>query len=96
MAHTFVPMMAIFGIKLVLTWQLGFFGTGAAIGVIFCCIVWGVNHVTDPDGFCYLTDLENIYRARTGMPPCGKAFNPRFYAKVRQIVKNKDFKTIPE
>lgn len=95
MAHIFVPLMVAFGILLVSSWGLGFIGSGAAIGVIFCCMVWGVNHVTNPDSYCWLTDLEQIYREQKGMKPCRKAFTPRFYTKCRQILKG-DFKSIPE
>jgi hypothetical protein len=46
--------------------------------------MYAVNHVTNSDGFCFLTDIENFYRKAEGLPQVGP-FTPRFYSKCREI-----------
>ena len=65
------------------------------LGLTYCAMVWGVNHVTNPNSYCYLTDLEQYYRRDAGMKENSDAFLPRFYGKCKQILK-RDFKSIPE
>lgn len=57
---------------------LTFWTKGMMFGFLFFSGMYGVNHVTNQDGFCVLTDLENFYRKKEGMPLVGR-FMPRFY-----------------
>jgi hypothetical protein len=58
---------------------LSFWTKGMLFGLLFFSGMYGVNHVTNEDGFCVLTDLENFYRKKEGMPLVGR-FMPRYYS----------------
>lgn len=69
---------------------LSFWIKGLLFGITFYSAMYAINHVTNKDGFCVLTDLENYYRAKAEMPLV-KEFMPRFYKRCRAIytaVKN--------
>ena len=56
------------------------------LGVMYMGLVYSINHITSGDsGFCILTDLENIYREKEGLPKASKRFVPRFYKKNREL-----------
>jgi len=63
--------------------DLSFWTRGMLFGLLFFAGMYGVNHVTNEDGFCVLTDLENFYRKKEGMPMVGR-FMPRFYNLFRK------------
>lgn len=62
---------------------LSFWTKGMLYGLLFFSGMYGVNHVTNQDGFCILTDLENFYRGKEKMSPVGR-FMPRFYRLFRR------------
>jgi hypothetical protein len=82
-------------IGLILSWDKGIIHSALLIGLTFCAFVWGVNHVANPDSYCWLTDLEKHYREVNEVEPCSNDFLPRFYRKCREIVNGKFF-NIPE
>lgn len=92
--HIFVPFMIISMLDLIGSWELGFLRSGGLIGVTLCALVWGVNHITNPNGFCWLTHIENHYREKFKKGKCNKDFLPRFYSKCGQIFRG-NFKDIP-
>lgn len=57
---------------------------GMMFGLLFYSGMYAINHVTNDEGFCVLTDIENIYRKKCGMPLIGK-FTPRFYKQCSLI-----------
>jgi len=61
---------------------LGFWTRGMMFGLLFMSGMYGVNHVTNPAGFCVLTDLENFYRRKEDMPEVGP-YMPRYYKVIR-------------
>lgn len=63
---------------------LDFWLKGLLLGITFYSAMYAINHVTNKDGFCVLTDLENYYRKLDGMPTV-KEFTPRFYKQCRII-----------
>lgn len=54
---------------------------GFLLGIMYMSGIYAVNHVTNSEGFCVLTSLENACRKREGLPPAPKRFVPRFYDK---------------
>lgn len=66
--------------------DLDFWIKGLLLGITFYTSMYAVNHVTNKDGFCVLTDLENFYRKQAGLPTVG-VFTPRFYKKCRDIAR---------
>jgi len=84
-SHIFVFLMAGGIVSIVLgTPSLGFWLKGLLLGITFYSAMYAVNHVTNKDGFCVLTDLENFYRKHEGLPLV-KEFTPRFYKQCRII-----------
>jgi hypothetical protein len=84
-SHVFVVLMIGGVVKLLLAVTiLGFWEKGLLLGVTFYTAMYAINHVTNSNGFCFLTDLENFYRRQAGMSEV-KEFTPRFYKKCRQI-----------
>lgn len=67
---------------------LSFWTKGMLFGLLFISGMYGVNHVTNQEGFCFLTDLENFYRKKEGMPLVGR-FMPRYYAQMRKMLRIK-------
>ena len=60
---------------------------GFLLGVMYMSGIYAVNHVTNSEGFCVLTSLENACRKREGLPPVPKRFVPRFYVKCADMGK---------
>ena len=83
-SHVLVPMMLIGTIELMITWQLGLWLSGLVLGATLFSVTYLVNHVSNPNGFCVLTDLENHYRREEGLSEVG-SFLPRFYAKCKEL-----------
>lgn len=65
---------------------LGFWEKGLILGVTFYTAMYATNHITNSNGFCVLTDLENYYRKQERLPTV-KEFTPRFYSQCRIIYK---------
>ncbi len=88
MSHIFVILMigGVFSIVLG-TESLGFWVKGLMLGMTFYSAMYAVNHVTNKDGFCVLTDLENFYRVKADMPKVAE-FTPRFYKTCRRMAAN--------
>lgn len=55
--------------------------------IVFFVGMYCTNHVTNHEGFCVLTDLENFYRRKEGMPIVD-AFTPRYYRKIGSIMSS--------
>lgn len=86
-SHIFVPIMIGGIVSLVVgDPMLGFWIKGLLLGISFYSGMYAVNHVTNKDGFCVLTDLENYYRCAEGLPLVNE-FVPRFYTQCRIISK---------
>lgn len=84
-SHVFVVLIVGGVFKLLLgAVALGFWEKGLLLGVTFYTAMYAVNHVTNSQGFCFLTDIENFYRKQENMPLVGP-FTPRFYKKCREI-----------
>lgn len=62
---------------------LSFWTKGMMFGLLFFSAMYGINHVTNQDGFCVLSDLENFYRKKEGMSRVGR-FMPRFYGLFKR------------
>jgi len=87
MSHVFVVLMIGGAFTLVAaTPLLGFWLKGLLLGITFYSAMYAVNHVTNKDGFCVLTDLENYYRKQESLPII-KEFTPRFYCQCRIICR---------
>lgn len=85
-SHIFVVLMIGGILKLLLsTGPMDFWVKGLLLGVTFYTGMYGVNHVTNSDGFCVLTDLENFYRKKENKPLVGP-YTPRFYKQSRKIL----------
>lgn len=93
-SHIFVILMIGGTLKLLLsTGPMDFWVKGLLLGVTFYTGMYGVNHVTNSDGFCILTDLENFYRKKENKPFVGP-YTPRFYSCCLSIcLKTKYFFT---
>lgn len=84
-SHIFVVLIIGGVFKLLLTASaLGFWEKGLLLGVTFYTAMYATNHVTNSQGFCFLTDIENFYRGEEGLEKVGP-FTPRFYKKCREI-----------
>jgi hypothetical protein len=84
-SHVFVVLMIGGAFTLVVaTPSLGFWLKGLLLGITFYSAMYAINHVTNKDGFCVLTDLENYYRKQENMSTV-KEFTPRFYRQCRII-----------
>lgn len=84
-SHIFVVLMIGGVVSLIVgVPSLGFWLKGLLLGITFYSAMYAINHVTNKDGFCVLTDLENFYRKQEGMPTV-KEFTPRFYKQCRLI-----------
>jgi len=94
-SHLILPLQIIGTIKLLILWSdIGFLETCALIGASLFSLTYLVNHVTNRNsGFCILTEWENASRSSGGYPRVG-SFTPRFWRKVKQIIKG-DFGSIP-
>lgn len=87
-SHVFVLLMIGGCIKLVLaTAALDFWVKGLLLGITFYTAMYATNHVTNHQGFCVLTDIENFYRRKEGMPEVD-AFTPRYYRKCGSIISS--------
>lgn len=73
-------------ISLLWSADLSFWTRGMLFGLTFFAAMYGVNHVTNDNGFCVLTDIENYYRKLADMPKVGR-FTPRFTQTVRSLLK---------
>lgn len=76
--------MAVGALQLIFSWDLGFWRTGLMLGAAFFSCTYMVNHVTNDNGFCYLTALENYYREEYGKDKVDQ-FLPRFYDAIKEI-----------
>jgi len=86
-SHIFVPLMIGGVISLVVgVSSLGFWIKGLLLGITFYSAMYAINHITNSDGFCVLTDLENYYRKQEGLSTV-KEFSPRFYKQCRTIFR---------
>lgn len=84
-SHVFVVLMIGGVVSLVIgVSSLGFWLKGLLLGITFYSAMYAINHVTNKDGFCVLTDLENYYRKQENLPLV-KEFTPRFYKQCRVI-----------
>lgn len=84
-SHFFVVMIVGGVFKLLLgVVALGFWEKGLMLGITFYTFMYATNHITNGDGFCFLTDMENFYRKAEGMDKVGP-FTPRFYKKCRTM-----------
>ena len=84
-SHVFVVLIIGGIFKLLLTSSaLGFWEKGLLLGVTFYTAMYAVNHITNSEGFCFLTDIENFYRRAEKIEQVGP-FTPRFYKKCRDI-----------
>jgi hypothetical protein len=84
-SHICVVLIVCGSVALVFETQgLSFWIKGLLFGITFYSAMYAINHVTNKDGFCVLTDLENYYREKAGMPLV-KEFTPRFYKRCRAI-----------
>ena len=84
-SHVFIVLIIGGAFTLVVaTPSLGFWLKGMLLGITFYSAMYATNHVTNKDGFCVLTDLENYYRKQESMPTV-REFTPRFYKQVRII-----------
>lgn len=63
---------------------LSFWTRGMLYGLLFFSSMYGVNHVTNDDGFCALTHIENYYRRREGIAEVGR-FMPRYTKQMKAI-----------
>lgn len=84
-SHIFVVLMFGGVINLLVSAAaLSFWDKSLMLGLTFYSGMYAVNHVTNHEGFCFLTDLENFYREQAQLPKVG-CFTPRFYAKCAQM-----------
>lgn len=84
--HIFVVIIPIGLFRLLWNSYLDFWTKGLILGCLYMGLVYTVNHITSGDlGFCVLTDLENYYREKEGLPKASKRFIPRFYKKCKEI-----------
>lgn len=95
-AHILGPLCVL----ALINWCLGssallFWDKCLVLGAVYAGAVFIANHVTNPQGFCSLTELEKHFRKELGLAPCGDAFLPRFYTKCRQISRGRLFKIPP-
>lgn len=87
-SHIFAVVMPIGMLRLIISNNtLDFWVKGLFMGTAFFATMYGVNHVTNSEGFCFLTDLENLYRKGEGLNMAPKRFVPRFYAKCKEIYR---------
>lgn len=91
--HLVTPVMLVGLILLLVSSELGFFTSGAILGCSVYSLQFIVNHLTNPNSFCVLNDLENYYRKDAGKPGVG-SFLPRFYTMWKRLF-TKDWR-IPE
>ena len=85
-SHIFVILMIGGTVSLAIsTPVLGFWLKGMLFGIAFYSSMYAINHITNKDSFCVLTDLENHYR-KQGRMPIVKEFTPRFYSHCRIII----------
>lgn len=78
--HMFLIIMPIGLFRLLFNNEtLDFWIKGFMLGVMYMGMIYTVNHITNSQGFCVLTDLENFYRQKEGLPLASKRFVPRFY-----------------
>jgi hypothetical protein len=64
-----------------------FWEKGLMFGIAFYTAMYAVNHLTNSQGFCVLTDIENHYRSLEGMEQVGP-YTPRYYSKWRDILNS--------
>jgi len=87
-SHVFVILMIGGVLKLLLAASaLSFWERGLMLGITFYTAMYACNHISNKDGFCVLTDLENHYRAADNTIKVG-SFCPRFYSKLSDISKS--------
>ena len=63
---------------------LTFWVKALLFGITFFCAMYCSNHITNPEGFCVLTDVENALREKENLPQVGP-FTPRFYNKTKEM-----------
>lgn len=90
--HVFLVIMPIGLFRLLFSNEtLDFWVKGFLLGTMYMGMVFTVNHVGNHEGFCILTDLENFYRSKEGLPLASKRFVPRFHKSCKNLW-NKVFK----
>jgi hypothetical protein len=82
-------------VALVATSVLDIWLKAMMLGLVFFVIMYCVNHITNPSGFCVLTDIENFYRRKEGITEVGP-FTPRYYKQLRKMFTRKPRKGINE
>jgi hypothetical protein len=86
--HIFLIIMPIGLFRLLFNNEtLDFWVKGFLLGVMYMGMIYTVNHVSNSQGFCVLTDLENFYREKEGLPQAPKRFVPRFYSSCAALWK---------
>jgi len=85
-SHLIMPVMLIGAVKILFDSQLDIWLSGLILGATFFSCTYLINHITNPDGFCVLTDLENYYRQQLGLSKVDR-FLPRFYEMCKRIRK---------
>lgn len=85
-SHLLIPVMIGGVLKVLWGSDLGFWTSGLVLGATFFSCTYIINHITNEDGFCCLTALENHYRMQEKMEKVDN-FLPRFYDKCKEIIK---------
>lgn len=85
--HIVTPIMLLGLVKILISSDLGFLVSGTILGCALFSLQFIVNHLTNPESFCVLNDLENFYRKEESLPRV-RSFLPRFYSMWGRIVKN--------
>ena len=87
LSHIFAVLIVVGVFKMLLASTIFDFWTkGLILGVTFYTAMYAINHVTNNDGFCSLTYLENYLRKKEGIEEVGN-FTPRFYRQLAIIYK---------
>ena len=87
--HVFALLVPIGMVNLLLLNNtLDFWAKTVVLGAAFYSAIYGVNHVSNSEGFCALTHAENHYRRKEGLPLAPIRFVPRFY----KFVKTRSYK----
>lgn len=67
--------------------SMDFWVKGLFLGTVYFATTYGINHITNSQGFCVLTSLENYYREKANMPRASARFIPRFHKAVKNLLK---------
>lgn len=87
LGHVFAVLVPIGILNLLLVnTEFTFWPKAVLLGTTFFGVMYSVNHVSNTNGFCVLTHLENHYRRQAGMPEAPIRFVPRFYKAVGHLI----------